>query len=303
MACYQPRPAWPDLAAGGRYVFTYNTRLDLGGQVLVPCGQCNGCRRDLARDAALRCVHELSLHDAASFITCTHSDSHFPTSQDDWERKNVLFLKRMRSASPGAVLRFFGCLELGPKTQRPHSHYLVFGRDFSRDEPVGKGDSGSICYRSDELDAIWGLGQASVGDLTAAACKYVAAYTMKKQSRGAPDEFEHVAHPLSGELLPLVQARSFGVSRRPGIGAGWFDKYGEQAVREGHCIVNGQRVPLPAYYSRLGKRAFGNLGGDAQADAALVASKLSHEFSPERLAVREEVAEARSRFYGKAGAL
>lgn len=46
--------------------------------VIVPCGQCMGCRLDKANDWAIRCVHEAKLHLQNCFITLTYKPECLP---------------------------------------------------------------------------------------------------------------------------------------------------------------------------------------------------------------------------------
>jgi hypothetical protein len=225
----------------------------------------------------------------------THDDEHFPESQDEWVRMNRLFLKRYRKAHP--ELRTFGCLELGDSTLRPHSHLLAMGHSPERGACAGVGAGGTKCFEVPEVQALWPHGFVTVGDLTAESAGYVARYAMKKRSVGDHlGETVEVVHPVTGELISFRPSMPFARARRPGLGAGWFDKYGEQAIEQGFIVDRGgSEKPLPDFYKRRGKKLFGNLGSDASAAAAVRALRNVGETTPERLAVREEVAKARVR--------
>lgn len=242
-------------------------------------------------------MHEARYFEAKCFLTLTFSDENFPLSQAAFEREFVLFIKRLRRASPGVEIKTFGCLELGETTLRPHGHVLVLGRDFSRDAPMskGQGPDGAICYQSDELDGLWGLGHASVGDLTQQSAGYVARYAMKKRAlRDARGEFVPVPHPLTGELIPFRPARRFACSQ--GMGRRWFVQFGEQAIREGAVTLRGGvRVPIPSYYVKLAKKLFPGVGADAQCTAIERAQSEAWNRTPERLEVRRTVLAARTK--------
>jgi len=293
MPCYFPKPAWPDLATG-RWVFTRSSKADLGAEVQAPCGQCEGCRRDRAAQQAVRCMHEAHFYDRSCFLTLTFDDENFPRSQSEWERSVVLFIKRLRKQCADVRVMTFGCLELGESTQRPHAHLLVFGWDFSRDEPMARGHSGDKVFRSYELDKLWPHGHASVGNLSRKSAGYVARYTMKKRSfNDALGQFVAVPHPLTGELIPFKPSLSIGRSKC--LGKRWFLKYGEQSIREGYLIVSAKQVPVPDYYKRLAKRYFPHVGADAQCEALERVQATAWDRTPERLAVRRQVDAARTR--------
>lgn len=41
------------------------------------------------------------------------------------------------------------------------------------------------------------------------------------------------------------------MSRRPGIGHGWFWKYKDDLYNHDYAVANGKRFPVPDYYDRL----------------------------------------------------
>jgi len=307
VACFHPISAWPDLKSG-RWLFHQSAKHELGARMDTPCRQCMGCRLDLAQEKSLRAIHESMFHERSCFLTLTLDDEHFPSSQDEWVDTFNRGLKRIRKglAKRGALVRTMGCLELGGQTHRPHGHLLVWGADYGRDRPVGTGESGSVCYHSDELFSQWQIGHCSVGDLTEQSAGYVARYTVTKRSkRDAWGEFVDVVHPLTGEIVSLRPSMPWAVSRgrgskgKPGlggIGRRWFDEYGVQALEQGAVILaGGVRRPVPSYYSKLGKRLDPLLGSEAAAAAEVLSNKSWRERTAERLAIREEVFAAKTR--------
>ena len=67
-----------------------------GSAVVVPCGQCLGCRLDKANDWAIRCVHEAKLHMHNCFITLTYNDDCLPADHSLHRDHLQLFFKRLR---------------------------------------------------------------------------------------------------------------------------------------------------------------------------------------------------------------
>lgn len=314
MACFHPISAWQDLKSG-RWLFHQSAKHELGPRMDTPCRQCMGCRLDLAQEKSLRAIHESAFHERSCFLTLTLDDDHFPSSQAAWVESFDYGLKRIRKgfAKRGVLIRTMGCLELGGQTHRPHGHLLVWGADYPRDRPVARGESGSMCYESDELCKAWRLGHATVGDLTEQSAGYVARYTVTKRSvRDQRGDFVEVVHPVTGEIVSLRPSMSWAVSRgrgskgKPGlggIGRQWFDAYGVQALEQGAVILaGGVRRPVPAFYSKLGKRLDPLLGSEAAAAAEVLVNASWRERLPDRLAVREEVFAAKTRSL-KRGAL
>lgn len=296
MTCTSPLWTWQDTDTGEFVFDNLSTFRPLGPRFPLPCGKCMSCRIARSSEWALRCMHERAQHSEACFITLTLSDPNFPESQDAWLSEYQRFMKRLRKHRPG--VRSFGCLELGESTLRPHGHGCLFGVDFSRDEPMARGHSGEVAYRSDELDSLWGLGHASVGDLTPQSAGYVARYALKKRTTGGVLDVVPVPHPITGELVSLTPSRPWAVSTRPGIGAGWFDRYGVSQVEQGFVVGPSYREqPVPRYYRKLARRLDPLIGSDAAASRELLLAdpRYYSERTPERLAAQDTVLRAKVR--------
>lgn len=320
MLCANPVTAWPDLRAGGRFVFKRVPGAELGAELLLPCGQCGACLRARAAEWALRCVHEAAKHEACCFVTLTYSDECFPWSDAEWRKQGIDFLKRLRKARAGSVVRSFGCRELGSRSLRPHFHFLVFGADLERGAAVSRGSSGSVSYESAELARLWRFGMSSVGDLTAQSAGYVARYVFDERAvpfgevayaggslirygdgagRRGVVQLRPVVHP-SGAVVQLAQCAPVG--RSQGLGRAWCDAYGAASVEQGAVVLaGGVRVAVPAYYGRRIRKVDPLAGAEAAAAAEVVAVARRGEQSPERIAVRVEVEEARLRFLRRDG--
>ena len=116
--------------------------------MMIPCGQCTGCKLRKRKDWSTRMELEAYSHDKESiwFITLTYDDEHVPTQdtetgeifkggvnvwRDASERPRTvqtlsvedvqLFMKRLRKAVSGP-LRYFLVGEYGDNTSRPHYH-------------------------------------------------------------------------------------------------------------------------------------------------------------------------------------
>jgi hypothetical protein len=97
--------------------------------VVVPCGQCLGCRLDKANDWAIRCVHEAKLHLHNCFITLTYNDDCLPADGSLHREHLQLFFKRLRrylDYHDNSKIRFLCCGEYGDLNRRPHYHILCF---------------------------------------------------------------------------------------------------------------------------------------------------------------------------------
>ena len=75
MTCYRPIEAWrgKELNPSGKrpMVFQAKQALQPDDPILLPCGQCVGCRLERSRQWAMRCLHEASLYEDNCFLTLT----------------------------------------------------------------------------------------------------------------------------------------------------------------------------------------------------------------------------------------
>lgn len=239
MPCNRPLSGFKSRATGG---FTQN-RSQGDVVMVVPCGRCQGCRIDKARWWTVRVAHEAQLHDDSCFITVTYSDDHLPDPPSVSKRDFQLFMKRLRKALKADRVRFFACGEYGGSGGRPHYHAIIFGHAFRQDRYFwATTPKGTIEYRSPLLETAWGLGHCTLSDITPQSGGYVARYTMKKTATNR----ERI-NGQTGEVY-YVDEEFLAMSRRPGIGSGWFDKFRSELFPNDFCIINGTRMPLPPYY-------------------------------------------------------
>lgn len=250
MPCYHPLKAYRPLSNvdGGRMVFQTARALNPSNPIMVPCGQCIGCRLDRAGDWAMRCMHESQMYEDNCFVTLTYSDDHLPEDYSVSVRTFQLFMKKLRKHYQSKKIRFYACGEYGPSTLRPHYHALLFNHDFSDKKLYKKTPQNDYLYTSPTLEKIWGLGFATTGSVTYKSAGYCAQYVMKKINgeRGLTHYLR--THPVSG--LTVKVEREFSLqSRRPGIGSTWFDKFKSDAFPSDFLVADGQMRRVPAYYA------------------------------------------------------
>lgn len=210
----------------------------------VPCGKCIACRLERSRQDAVRCMHEASLHKVNAFVTLTYSDEFLPEFGHLCHDDYVLFQKRLVYYE-GAT-RYFMCGEYGERFCRPHYHSILFGY-FPVDALFYKnGASGFPIYRSASLDKMWRLGAAYVGRVSFESAAYVARYCLPKTGDG---KFTDIVDVTTGEIH--IRPNQYGRrSLKPGIGAGWIDKHGENVYARDSVIMNGARSRSPRYYDK-----------------------------------------------------
>lgn len=158
MPCYKPVKAFygKRLPSGKREIVFSSKLADSFINLSLPCGNCVGCRLERARQWAMRCVDEASLHVENSFITLTFSDKHLPANRSLDVSIFQKFMKRLRKEVEPVKLRFFHCGEYGAKTSRPHYHALIFGFGFPDKKFLKRTPAGELIYTSEMLDRVSG---------------------------------------------------------------------------------------------------------------------------------------------------
>lgn len=207
----------------------------------VACGRCLCCRKQRAREWALRCVHEASLHRSSGFVTLSYSDDFLPpdeaVSKDELQR----FFKRLRKVLGDGKVRYLACGEYGERFGRPHYHAAVFGlapctcsewrpfeageRQLARCKCVG---------RSAVMDG-WKLGGVSrVTEVAWESALYIANYIVKADI----DQQGYRGKELPFQLMSK------------GLGRGFLDRDAVALRQSFRTSVNGQEIGLPRYYMR-----------------------------------------------------
>lgn len=251
----------------------------------LPCGQCIGCRAERSRQWALRCTHEAATHKKNCFITLTYDNKNLPDDKgldvEHWK----LFIKRLRKKR--GLLRYFHCGEYGEANLRPHYHACIFGLDFN-DKVFLSSTNGNTLYQSEELTETWGKGLCSVGALTYQSAAYVARYVMKKITGPQAKQHYERVDPRTGECWE-VRPDYVTMSRRPGIGKPWLEKFKSDVYPNDQVIHEGRKFRPPRYYD-LQLSSDELLGLKYKRRAAV--AKRAHDLTPERLQVREKIAAA-----------
>lgn len=216
--------------------------------VVLPCGQCLGCRLDKANDWAIRCVHEAKLHLHNCFITLTYNDDCLPADLSLHRQHLQLFFKRLRrylEYHDNSKIRFLCCGEYGDLNRRPHYHILCFNWFPSDVRKVSALTAGYNLFRSPTLEKLWPYGYNTVGAVTFESARYVAKYSLKKQT--GKNACMYDALGIAPEFV--------GSSLKPGIGADYFCRYSEDIFKLGFVTINGAKYKIPRYYQTLFERS------------------------------------------------
>lgn len=284
MPCYSPLKGYRSrhVNESGKRSIVFSAKegyLDL--PVEVACGQCIGCRLERSRQWAIRCVHEASLHTENCFITLTYDNEHLPSDGSLKVEDFQKFMKRLRKHFNGTTIRYYHCGEYGDRTNRPHYHALLFGIDFADKVLFRISPSGEKLYRSPTLERLWPYGYSTIGNVTFESAAYVARYIMKKVTGEKAEEHYQGRTP---EYTTM--------SRRPGIAAGWYEKFKNDVYPRDEVIMRGRPMRPPKFYDRL-YEIDDEVGYElVKARRKAEAKKYADNQTPERLRVREAVKKA-----------
>ncbi len=248
--------------------------------VTVSCGQCSSCRLERSRQWALRCVHEAQMHERNCFLTLTYDPKHLPADGSldvsHWQK----FARRLRKNI--GPFRFLHCGEYGEENRRPHYHACVFGMDFRSDMEVIEQKKGYDIWTFPTAVEQWSMGRVAIGNLTFDSAAYVARYIMKKVS-GPPAE-EHY-----GGLKPEYVT----MSRRPGLGARWFERYSSDVYPDDFVVHDNRKFRPPVFYDRELEKRDPALLEVVKRKRVVAAKQHVDDQTPDRLLVREIVTDAR----------
>lgn len=284
MSCYKPliRLYNPDNKEQSGRVYSLARFSQLSGKqlkyedlmynpkvMLIPCGQCIGCRIRQREDWTTRI--ELEARDYPKeevwFITLTYDEDHVPGMivktgeimrkvQYTWkpgeERPSSVqvllyediqkFLKRLRKAYRDK-LRYFVAGEYGEQTARPHYHMILYGWKPTDLENLYKIHHNGY-YTSKWLTNIWGMGQIQIAQAVPETYRYVAGYVTKKMYE--------IDGKKANAYYELGQTKPFAcMSLKPGLGDQYFQEHKEEIWRRGYIqCTNGKRAQIPRYYEK-----------------------------------------------------
>lgn len=290
MPCYYPLNGFRNVGGG----ICFSRKDSTGLPMKVACGQCLGCRIERTAHWSARIMHEASLHEDNCFLTLTYDDDKLPPNGSLDKTAFPLFMKRLRQSvwrkdAGSNKIRYFHCGEYGTDFDRPHYHALLFGYDF--DDKVQWSKRGDYpTWRADSLERLWTAGFSEIGTVTSSSAAYVASYLFKKVGGArASDHYQNV-DKSTGEISEIIPEYAT-MSRRPGIGKGWFEKYQNEVFPSDEVIVNGKQKKPPRFYDDLHREVNEEQADKVKRDRAEKRDRKNE--TPARLRVREVCAQAR----------
>lgn len=198
----------------------------------------------------MRIVHEASLYEDNCFLTLTYNDECLPVDGSLNKKHFQDFMKRVRKRFCPRKVRYYHCGEYGDQLDRPHYHACLFNLDFS-DKKLFSENNGYPLFTSEVLEDLWPYGFSTIGDLTFESAAYTARYVLKKVTgHNASDHYLRcdeygVAYWLEPEYTTM--------SRRPGIGKDWYEKYKADVFPSDEVPVPGSGLfkKVPRYYEQI----------------------------------------------------
>ena len=280
MPCYSPLKGYVSKETGG---LTFKRPESTGEALEVACGQCLGCRLDRSRMWAARIVHEASCHDRNCFLTLTYSPEHLPADGSLRKEDFQKFMKRLRKRFPKDRIRYYHCGEYGDENARPHYHACLFGFD-PVDKQVFYPGRDNPLYVSPTLEKLWPFGFHTIGEVTFQSAAYCARYILKKVNGINAHEHYRRVDPDTGETWS-VQPEYTTMSRRPGIGMEWFEKYKTDVYPSDEVPVPGHGVvpKAPRYYDEQLKKIDEILFDAVKEKRREFRERNAEEFTSERL--------------------
>ncbi len=292
MACYKQLRAykspegkisWPKLGSkASDHEALFPLRLN--------CGKCIGCRISNTKDWAVRSMHEAQMHPQNSFLTLTYSDEKLPDDRglrvDHWQK----FAKKVRNHC--GPFRF---LEVGEYSDapefRPHYHALIFGHDWHETRvKLQRKPWETPLFASSILEKLWPHGIHAIGELNYKTAAYVAGYCLKKLSGEYAERQWDRLDTETGEWWQVPPEHAL-MSRRPGLGTAWFEKYGDDVYPSDEVIVDGKQLRPPAFYDTLLKRKDERMFRELETKRRNSVREHAEDHTDERLKIREEIAE------------
>lgn len=281
MACYHPLSGYYSKIrnSSGKRSIVFNPKMAVSNEVQkIPCGQCIGCRLERSRQWAVRCMHEASMHKENSFITLTYSNENLPENGSLHFPDFQKFMKRLRKKYAEKTIRFFHCGEYGERYGRPHYHCCLFGFDF-KDKKLYNQHRGHKYYNSETLQDLWNnQGYCVIGNLTFDSAAYTARYITKK-----------INGPRAEEHYKGKEPEYTTMSRKPGIGKLFVDKYVKSIYKDDTIIIKGKKMQPPKYYDSQFEIMYPEEYKEIKRNRRIKAEKNEKENHWKRLQVKEKI--------------
>jgi hypothetical protein len=187
----------------------------------------------MAREKAIRAVHEAKMHDSNIFLTLTYDEDSLDSPWLQYSDFQT-FIKDLRHKTSNP----FGYMvtgEYGEINKRPHWHAIIFGYRPEDAKYHYSTDHGERVFTSETINNTWDRGRTEFGSVTMDSAGYVARYGAKKLVHGKDQD--HKYHP------------KHVTSSKHAIGKKWIEKYHEHTFNHGFVVLpNKETAGVPRYY-------------------------------------------------------
>ena len=209
------------------------------------CRKCLPCRLNIAREKAIRTLHESMMHKDNIFLTLTYNEESLKSPKLQYQDFQTFMDSLRKKITRGITdpdlkkdlaISYMVTGEYGEKNKRPHWHAILFNYRPSDQEYKYTTDRGEQVHTSKLLTDLWGKGNIEYGSVTMDSAGYVARYAAKKLVHG--NDQEHDYHPIHK------------TSSKHAIGKRFIEKHFEQIFSLGWIYLpKGQKTKIPRYYT------------------------------------------------------
>lgn len=186
-------------------------------------------------------------HFKCTLAHIAHTEKHQIRFYHCGEYGEVCFYCKKPKPNKHPSHRRCSCETYTPSIGRPHYHACLFNFDF-KDKVLFSQQRGNNLYTSHSLDKLWKKGHCLIGEVTFESAAYVARYIIKKQNGINADSHYLVVDNTTGEITADRKPEYTTMSRRPGIGRAWLDKFQGDIYPDDFVILNGKKMRPPKFY-------------------------------------------------------
>lgn len=234
--------------------------VDLVDYIEIPCGKCEVCKANQARQKGERAMAEASSYLYNECINLTYNEENLPrnsSGRGTLRYKDVqLFKKRLlkywKEHYNEDKIKFLCACEYGEQYGRPHYHMIMFNFQCHDKYDWGQSKKGSKQFRSPIIEKLWGLGNVTLGEVTPETIQYVSNYCLKKfKGKKAKGVYEKMG----------IEPEIVRGSNQNGLGSAFWAQHKETYEEHGKCFLgtfNGLKtLCVNRYYDELLKREKG----------------------------------------------
>lgn len=215
-------------------VYTYSEMTREMPQFEFECRKCLPCRLNIAREKAIRALHESKVSEDNIFLTLTYNEENLESDKLIYSHFQTFIDSLRNKAADRDYISYMVTGEYGEQNKRPHWHAILFNYTPPDSTHKYTSDLGEKVYDSKELSLLWAKGNIEFGSVTLDSASYVARYAAKKLVHGKDQEHDY--HPIHK------------TSKKYAIGKRWIEKNWKHTFQNGFIIINGQKMKIPRYY-------------------------------------------------------